>query len=255
MSIDWSALLEAGGAPGVTVPETPWDTYGVTEKRSQTIDLIAIHAERNPVTTVTAETEEGPGSSAEHRKHVPVGAGCVQHSASSTCKQPDGALHELNPAAVVLCFHAMRAKHASDTELAEALHALTQHPPAEQQRQWAQACKRAGLTPWRLLTFAPISEDRDCMGCAHLVSHSGRLLLDERRAFRWGCAKGWPVREVARASERIICAPDECNDWTRFRPIGKGREPTQSVAPPGCGSSAVASTAGDASPVLELLTK
>ncbi len=130
----------------------------------------------------------------------------------------DSRCHEINPAAVVLCFHAMTAMDATDAEMGEALRTLAHSPPSEQQRTWSDVCEARGLVPWRLLTFAAVEEERDCMGCANLRSLSGPVNGNERRRFRWGCALGYPIREVARASERIITAPPECRSWHKHLP-------------------------------------
>ncbi|WP_374510555.1 hypothetical protein [Niveibacterium sp.] len=112
----------------------------------------------------------------------------------------------------------MTALAASAAEVVEALRTLHDFPPAEQQRMWSDACEARGLVPWRLLTFPAVEQEHDCMGCAHLASASGPLIEGDRRRFRWRCGLGYPVREVARASERIITAPPECASWDRYAP-------------------------------------
>ncbi|WP_267726604.1 hypothetical protein [Niveibacterium sp. 24ML] len=127
--------------------------------------------------------------------------------------------HEFNPAALVMCFHLMNREGVSNEALGGALRALSLLRPIEQQVTLSRRCAAAGLDGWRLLSFDAPGEERDCMGCANLRSVSGRLTDDDRRMFRWGCALGYPVREVARASERIITAPPDCTSWVRYKPL------------------------------------
>ncbi len=152
------------------------------------------------------------------RSAPPVGAAGSDFCAAQFRGASRPVRHEINPAAVVRCVPFRDRIGATDEEVGAALRTLGQSSPIEEQRAWAASCVSKGLTPWRLLTFPAVPDERDCLGCAHIRSTVGAVRPHERRRFRWACALGYPMREVARASERILTAPPECESWARWAP-------------------------------------
>lgn len=119
-----------------------------------------------------------------------------------------------HPVAVALLLACCQRIEASRDELVTELLKLKYLPPPEQVQRWALGCCENGLPAERVILSGVPSSGKamDCMNCKHLemilASRHGK-----RKQYHWSCARQHAILEVGYLGERVLLAPDTCNDY------------------------------------------
>lgn len=184
MMSKWSGLIDQCLSDETEQPAQqtngPGESYSVTDKRHD-----------NPASTVQNEADTLP--------HAP---------------EKNSVVYPPHPAAVALLLACCQLIAASRDELLNELLKLQQIPPSEQVHRWALACRENGLPPERVILPGVPSSGKamDCMRCKNLQmaleSRDGR-----RKQYHWSCTKQHAILEAGYLGERILLAPDTCNDY------------------------------------------
>lgn len=124
------------------------------------------------------------------------------------------ALHAPHPIAVALLIACCQRNGATREEILSELLKLGQCPAREQIRLWALACNESQLPPEQVFSPGAPSkgEALDCASCKNLtmvfVARHGK-----RKQYRFSCNKQHAILEAFSLGERVLLAPDSCNDW------------------------------------------
>ncbi len=93
--------------------------------------------------------------------------------------------------------------------------ALRTMSPADQVKSWTMLCAKNGVDVVKVIY--PYIESKnagnECTGCMN-IDMTEESRPGTRRRFFWRCKKHHGILQVNLAGERVLIAPDECNDYT-----------------------------------------
>lgn len=120
----------------------------------------------------------------------------------------------LHPIAVCLLMNVGRKLQCSDEKLFNELVKLKNLEPSEQIRRWASYAVENELNPLSIVYPFARSAGRgsDCMRCQHIDMRTAHQ-PGSRRLFHWSCKKHHSILEGYRGLERVLIAPETCNDY------------------------------------------
>jgi len=158
------------------------------------------------VPTVPTVPTSFQGGRKEKENHAPgEGVASDNYCAAKT--------YPMNPIAVTLLLTCCHKATVSKEETLEAIWKLQTIPQHEQIKSWAILCQNHGINPHKVIR--PFTEHRgtgtSCQGCKHISME--RIPTDGRSVYRYVCGKQNHILEAFYIGERVLIAPDSCNDY------------------------------------------
>lgn len=121
--------------------------------------------------------------------------------------------YPINPIAVTLLLTCCNKATVSKEEMLEAIWKLQTIPQSEQIKSWAILCQSYGINPHKAIR--PFTEHRgtgtSCQGCKHISMEL--IPTDGRPVYRYVCGKQHHMLEALYIGERVLIAPESCNDY------------------------------------------
>ena len=173
------------------------------------------YREASPLSPPSPLKKQGEGI--EAKSDTRAGGGAADNfSAEKT--------YPVSPVAVCLLLECCNHLKASRQEVIESLLMLKSMSPPEQVRAWALLCSENGIDPYQV--EYPVAQSSgqgvECRGCIHLVNEKIEQPTG-RRAFCWVCSRRHALLELGYAGERVLIAPQGCNDYAgRILPVSVG---------------------------------
>ncbi len=121
--------------------------------------------------------------------------------------------HPINPIAVTLLLTCCNKATVTKEEILEAIWKLQTMPQPEQIRSWAILCLKHGVDPYRVIhPFAKAAnQGKGCQGCMNMDMQ--KIQTDKRPVYRFICGKQHHMLEAFHIGERVLIAPESCNDY------------------------------------------
>ncbi len=134
----------------------------------------------------------------------------------------DAKTYSVNPIAICLLLTCCNKTTASKDETLEAIMKLQTIPQQEQVRSWTMLCHSYDIDPYRIIypfIQSPI-KGKSCQDCKHLEMQSIHK-EGTRRVFSFVCSQHHHILEAYYICERVIIAPESCNDYQSTALPGK----------------------------------
>ena len=158
------------------------------------------------VPTVPTVPTSFAGDGKEKENHAP-GEGVASDNFRAT------KTHPVNPIAVTLLLTCCSKATVDKEETLEAIWKLQTIPQSEQIKSWAILCLNHGIDPHKAIRPFTKSSNTgtSCQGCKHISMEL--IPTDSRPVYRFVCGKQHHMLEAFHIGERVLIAPESCNDY------------------------------------------
>lgn len=217
--IDWDAMIksENGSKDSVSKPECrEFPTMSDTNNEN--------------VETVKDNVHEGFRDCSRHFRHFRQeneGVGLKQRNnppgeGGTSDNYCAAKTYPAHPIAICLLLTCCNKVTASGEEIFEQIMKLQTMPQSEQVKTWAMTCQKYNIDPYKIIHPSIKSSGKgiSCQGCKHISMQ--KIPSDKRSVFRFVCNKQHHMLEVFYIGERVLIAPESCNDYQYTAGTGAG---------------------------------
>ncbi len=174
------------------------------------------------VPTVPTVPTSFTGGRKENENHAP-GEGVASDNFRDAKMCP---VYPVNPIAVTLLLTCCNKATIDKNETIEAIMKLQTIPQSEQIRSWAMLCQSHGIDPHRVIYpfTRSTNQGTSCKGCKNIDM---KLIPTEnaRQVYRFVCRKNHPMLEAHYVGERVLIAPETCQDYQSTACQGGNKKP------------------------------
>ncbi len=182
------------------------------------------------VGTVKVNRHAGIGDCSRHFRHFRQendGVGLEQENnppdeVGASDNFSDAKTYPVNPIAICLLLTCCNKVTASGEEIFEQIMKLQTMPQPEQVRSWAMTCQKYRIDPFSIIYpfLKSSNKGTGCQGCKHIDMQ--KIPTDKRAVYRFVCNKQHHMLEAYYVGERILIAPESCNDYQSTAGTGAG---------------------------------